>query len=110
MNRLEINFDGTHIIGHAYQEHPIIYTNREDNELHVRMMEWGCVPFYVKDLETFKRQRATMLNARAERILMTLKVIGIKFEIDRCLIPLNGFYEHRKVTGFKNKDSLLSLL
>ena len=101
--QMEINFDGTHIIGHLYQGHPIIYKNKEDNNLHVRMMEWGCVPFYVKDLEKFKRQRATMLNARSERILDDTKSYWYKIRNRRCLIPLNGFYEHRKVAGFKTK-------
>ena len=101
--QLEINYDGTHIIGHLYLEQAIIYRNNEDKKLHVRMMEWGCIPFYVKDLDTYKRQRATMLNARSERILGDTKSYWYKIRNRRCLIPLNGFYEHRKVTGFKNK-------
>ena len=101
--QLEINFDGTHIIGHLYQEHPIIYRNQDDKKMHVKMMEWGCIPFYVKELDTFKRQRAGMLNARSERILEDTKSYWYKIRNRRCLIPLNGFYEHRKVIGFKNK-------
>ena len=101
--QLEINFDGTHIIGHLYQEQAIIYRHREDKKPHVKMMEWGCIPFYVKDLDKFKKQRATMLNARSERILEDTKSYWYKIKNRRCLIPLNGFYEHRKVTGFKNK-------
>lgn len=101
--QLEINYDGTHIIGHLYQEQAIIYRNNEDKKLHVRMMEWGCIPFYVKDLETYKRQRATMLNARSERILGDTKSYWYKIRNRRCLIPLSGFYEHRSVTGFKKK-------
>ncbi|MEO7049239.1 MAG: SOS response-associated peptidase family protein, partial [Ferruginibacter sp.] len=81
----------------------IIYRNNEDKKLHVRMMEWGCIPFYVKDLDTFKRQRTTMLNARSERILGDTKSYWYKIKNRRCLIPLSGFYEHRKVLGFKNK-------
>ena len=101
--QLEINYDGTHIIGHSYQAQPVIYRSNDDKKLHVRMMEWGCIPFYVKDLDVFKRQRATMLNARSERILGDTKSYWHKIRNRRCLIPLNGFYEHRKVTGFKNK-------
>jgi putative SOS response-associated peptidase YedK len=101
--QLEINFDGTHIIGHLYGNHPIIYRNREDNKLHLRSMEWGCIPFYVKDVGKFKKQRANMLNARSERILEDTKSYWNKIRNRRCLIPLSGFYEHRKVTGFKNK-------
>ena len=102
-SQLEMNFDGTHIIGHDYGEHPIIFKNREDNQLHVKAMEWGCIPFYVKDHTTFQKQRATMLNARSERILEDDKSYWYKIRNRRCLIPLNGFYEHRKVTGFKRK-------
>ena len=100
--QLEINFDGTHIIGHMYQEHPIIYRNKEDDKLHVRMMEWGCIPFYVKDMDKFKKLRPGMLNARNERIFDP-KSYWYKIRNNRCLIPLSGFYEHRKVAGFKNK-------
>jgi putative SOS response-associated peptidase YedK len=101
--QMEINYDGAHIIGHLYSEQPIIYRNREDNKLHARMMEWGCIPFYVKDLATYKRQRATMLNARSERILEDTKSYWHKIRNRRCLIPLSGFYEHRKVIGFTKK-------
>ena len=38
-SQLEMNFDGTHIIGHDYGEHPIIFKNRDDNQLHVKAME-----------------------------------------------------------------------
>ncbi len=101
--QLQINFDGTHIIGHLYGNHPIIYRNREDQKLHLRSMEWGCIPFYVKDPETFKKMRANMLNARSERILDDTKSYWHKIRNRRCLIPVNGFYEHREVKGFKNK-------
>lgn len=102
-SQIDINFDGTHIIGHTYGDHPIIFKNREDNKLHVKAMQWGCIPFYVKDIESFKRQRASMLNARSERILEDTKSYWYKIRNRRCLIPLNGFYEHRKVAGFKRK-------
>ena len=67
------------------------------------MMEWGCIPFYVKDMKTFGKQRATMLNARSERILADQKSYWYKIRNRRCLIPLTGIYEHRAVKGIKNK-------
>ena len=103
--QLEINYYSTHIIGHLFQAQPIICRNNDDKKLHVQMMEWGYIPFYVKDLETYKRQRATMLNSRSERILGDTKSYWHKIRNRRCLIPLNGFYKHRKVTGFQNKVS-----
>lgn len=103
-DQLELDFTiGAHIIGHAYGQYPIIYKNRDDNKLHGKLSEWGCIPFYVKDLQQFTRQRATMLNARSERILGDKGSYWHKIRNRRCLIPVTGFYEHRRVPKFKNK-------
>lgn len=101
--QIKMNFEAVHIIGHAYGLHPIIYKNKEDEKLHCRLMEWGCIPFYVKDEAAYKRQRATMLNARSERVLEDSKSYWYKIRHRRCLIPMTGFYEHRKVKGFTKK-------
>jgi putative SOS response-associated peptidase YedK len=101
--QIEIDFKPVHIIGHNYGNHPIIYKNREDEKLHCRLMEWGCIPFYVKDEDAYKKQRATMLNARSERILEDPKSYWYKIRNRRCLIPMTGFYEHRGVKGLKKK-------
>ena len=101
--QIEMNFKPVHIIGHSYSNHPIIYKNKEDEKLHCRLMEWGCIPFYIKDEEAFKKQRATMLNARSERILEDSKSYWYKIKNRRCLIPVTGFYEHREVKGLKKK-------
>lgn len=102
--QIDINFNATiHIMGHTYGEHPIIYKSQDDKNLHCRLMEWGCIPFYVKDESLFKKQRATMLNARSERVLEDPKSYWYKIRNRRCLIPVSGFYEHRKVKSFKNK-------
>ena len=103
-SQIQINFDVTvHIIGHDYGEHPIIYKNRADGLLHCRLMEWGCIPYYVKDESQYKRQRASMLNARSERILDDANSYWYKIRNRRCLIPVNGTYEHRGIKGWKNK-------
>jgi putative SOS response-associated peptidase YedK len=101
--QLELDFNGNvHIMGHSYGEHPTIYRTAE-GKLLCRPMEWGCIPFYVKDEKTFLRQRATMLNARSERILDDTKSYWHKIKNRRCLIPVNGIYEHRAVKGWKKK-------
>ena len=101
--QIEMTFEPVHIMGHSYGSHPIIYKNRKDEKLHCRLMEWGCIPFYIKDEEAFKKQRATMLNARSERILEDSKSYWYKIKNRRCLIPVTGFYEHREVKGLKKK-------
>ena len=68
--QMQFDFDqGIHIMGHSYGEDPIICLNTLDKKLHCRAMEWGCIPFYVKEEKSFLKQPATMLNARSERIL-----------------------------------------
>ena len=102
----QIKFDfekAVHILGHAYGLHPIIYKNKEDEQLHCRLMEWGCIPFYVQDGKAYARQRASMLNARSERVLEDTKSYWYKIRNRRCLIPMTGFYEHRKVAGLTKK-------
>ncbi len=104
--QIDFDFDatlGAHIVGHAYNEHPVIYRHQEDKQLHCRPMEWGCIPFYVKDEKTFLRQRASMLNARSERVLDDKSSYWYKIRNRRCLIPVNGIYEHRAIKGWKKK-------
>ena len=103
-DQIKIDFNNaTHIMGHAYGLHPIIYRNREAGNLHCKLMEWGCIPYYVKELKAFTKQRPSMLNARSERILADSKSYWNKIRNRRCLIPMTGFYEHRKVAGLTKK-------
>ncbi|MDB5202725.1 MAG: hypothetical protein JWQ27_2134 [Ferruginibacter sp.] len=101
--QIEMNFDGTHILGHLYGAHPILYKNATDDDVHCRPAEWGCIPFYVKDKAAFSKQRPSMLNARSERVLDDPKSYWNKIRNRRCLVPVTGFYEHREVKGMKNK-------
>jgi putative SOS response-associated peptidase YedK len=103
-DQVQINFDeAAHIVGHAYGLHPIIYRNKDTNSLHLKLMEWGCIPYYIKEASSFVRQRTTMLNARSERILDDPKSYWNKIRNRRCLIPVTAFYEHRQVDGLKKK-------
>lgn len=103
-DQIKMDFEhSVHIAGHAYGLHPIIYRNKESRHLHCKLMEWGCIPYYIKDVAAFARTRASMLNARSERILDDTTSYWNKIKNRRCLIPMTAFYEHRKVTGFKKK-------
>lgn len=96
-------FDSVHIVGHAFPNHPIVYKNRDDKHLHCTLMEWGIIPYYIKDEASFLKQRVTMLNARSERILNDTKSYWHTIRNRRCLIPLTGIYEHREIKGWKKK-------
>ena len=92
-----------HIVAHSFGEHPIVMRNREDGLMHLKLMEWGCIPFYTKDGAAFMKQRIMMLNARSERILGDTSSYWFKIRNRRCLIPVTGIFEHRKVTGITKK-------
>jgi putative SOS response-associated peptidase YedK len=101
--QLELPFEGTHIMGHSFNDHPIVYIERETGKMMARAMEWGVIPFYVRDENSFLRQRASMLNTRSERILGDEKSYWYKIRNRRCLIPVTGVFEHRAVKGWKKK-------
>ncbi len=92
-----------HIVAHSFGEHPIVMRNREDGLMHLKLMEWGCIPFYTKDEAAFMKQRIMMLNARSERILGDTSSYWFKVRNRRCLIPVTGIFEHRKVSGITKK-------
>ncbi len=101
--QLELDFDGMHIMGHSFNNHPILFFDRESRKIVAQSMEWGVIPFYVKDERSFLRQRASMLNTRSERILGDEKSYWHKIRNRRCLIPVTGIYEHRAIKGWKKK-------
>jgi putative SOS response-associated peptidase YedK len=93
-----------HIIAHDYGVHPIIFKDvRGDDKLHIRLMEWGCIPYNITNEEQFISSRKYMLNARSEKILDDTNSYWFKIRNRRCLIPVTGIYEHREVKGIKNK-------
>ncbi|MEI8073851.1 MAG: SOS response-associated peptidase family protein [Bacteroidota bacterium] len=102
--QVQINYNASmHIVAHSFGEHPIIYQNREDQHLHVKLMEWGCIPYYIKDEQAFLKQRIMMLNARSERVLGDTSSYWYKIRNRRCLIPVTGIFEHRKIEKWTKK-------
>jgi len=60
---------------------------------------WGLVPFWAKDPSTGNK----MINARAESIAEK-NAYKRSFQKRRCIIPVDGFYEWKKVPGQKVKQ------
>ena len=75
------------------QYFPVI-TNEDSN--HFNIFKWGLIPFWAKDPKiAFK-----LINARAETIDKKSS-FKVSFSRKRCLIPLDGFYEWKKVNRTK---------
>ena len=71
--------------------HPVIRLN-EDGEREILNMRWG---FLSKEAKTEKSVK-TPINARAESILTTWPFTeAIRYR--RCMVPVNGFYEWKKL-------------
>ncbi|SFD46858.1 SOS response associated peptidase (SRAP) [Chitinophaga sp. CF118] len=104
INDLKTEFDKEaliHVEGHRLPEFYTIYTT--NNTPHLTTMAWGVDPLYISDLKERLSRRAGMLNARSERILDDHKSYWYRIKDNRCLIPVTGIYEHRQITGWKNK-------
>lgn len=79
---------------------PVIIS--DDSKFKVRLFEWGVIAGYMNSAELVKKNRAWMCNARAEK-LQDKKSYWYKIKQQRCLVPVTGIYEHRRVKGMKNK-------
>jgi putative SOS response-associated peptidase YedK len=63
---------------------------------HLEPVKWGLVPFWVKDITTFK----PFFNTRVETIAEKPS-FKAAFTRRRCLIPCDGFYEWKKTENGK---------
>lgn len=59
---------------------------------------WGLIPFWSKDA----KGGAKMINARAEG-LIDKPAFKRAFELKRCIVPADGFYEWERVTAKKKQ-------
>lgn len=62
---------------------------------------WGLVPIWAKDAKIGSK----MINARAET-LAEKNSFKPAFKKRRCIVPLDGFYEWKVVTGSKTKQPM----
>jgi len=99
-SQVDMNFDAVHLVAHAYPKYPIVIY--EDGKYDLRPMEWGLIASYMNTPDKIKEGRRFMLNARSEKIL-DKKAYWNKIRNNRCLIPVSGIYEHREISGWKNK-------
>lgn len=62
---------------------------------------WGLIPFWAKDRKVGQK----MINARAES-LADKSAYRRAFQKRRCIIPADGFFEWKKVSGQKAKQPM----
>ena len=93
--------DAEQLSAFVFPEFPIIY-RQQDSQI-LTEMEWGVIPLYLHDAKERETRRRSMFNARSERILDDKKSYWHKLRNNRCLIPVSGTYEHRKIKGWSKK-------
>ncbi len=99
----QIQFDHEsfmHVQAQSYQKKPVIYS--EGGKLYMKEFEWGVIADYMRTPEQVKKSRAFMCNAQSEKIF-DKKSYWHRIRRNRCLLPVEGFFEHREVKGMKNK-------
>ena len=100
----DIPFDldmGMHFMALGHNRYPVILF--ADGRYHRKYFEWGIIAEYMDTPEKIKAMRRSMVNARSEKILADKRSFWNRIRTKRCLIPVTGIYEHREITGFKNK-------
>lgn len=101
-NQISFDFDNAiHVLAQAFKKYPVIVT--QDCFPHVKYFEWGLIAPYMNTPEKVKESRASMVNARSEKLLDDNRSIWFRLKNNRCLIPVTGFFEHREIKGWKNK-------
>lgn len=84
----------------------------EDGTWHLRPMQWGLIPRWVKSGE---KPKVAPINARSET-LAEKPMFRSLIKRNRCLVPANGFYEWKRTGGPKQpfyiflKDQPLMLM
>lgn len=77
------------------QSLPVIV--EEDGTWHLRPMQWGLIPRWLKPGE---KPKVSPINARAET-LTKKPMFRSLIRRQRCLVPANGFYEWKRTGGPK---------
>ena len=72
-------------------------------ERELRIMRWGLVPFWAKDVKIGSR----MINARAETVAEK-PAFRRAFTKRRCLVPADGYYEWQQMPGVAKQPMYIS--
>ena len=75
---------------------PIPIVRLQDGARHFALMRWGLLPSWVKDPKNF----ALLINARGESVTEK-PAFRNAMKRRRCLVPADGFYEWKPVSGRK---------
>ena len=100
--QLDFDFDmSIHVLAQSFRKYPVVIY--EDGRYKLREFEWGVIAEYMNTTDKVRKMRNSMCNARSEKILGDKRSYWHRIRKKRCLIPVNGIFEHREIKGWKNK-------
>ena len=83
---------------------PVVRYDAKDHQRSLEVMRWGLVPFWAKDIKV----GFANINAKAEGI-ENKPAFREAFRQRRCLVPVDNFYEWKKVDGPKKQPYAIGL-
>lgn len=100
----QLGFDfssGIHVFAGNHSRVPVIINDGGTYKL--KEFEWGIITEYMDTDDKIKSQRLSHANARAEKILYDQRSFWFRIRSQRCLIPVQGIFEHRDVKKLSRK-------
>lgn len=95
----DISFAPTyHKVAQSFSPWPVAVN---DEELKIKLFEWGVIADYMNTPEKISEYRTSMANARSEKILDDKRSVWHRLRQQRCLVFSTGFFEHRDTGGKK---------
>jgi putative SOS response-associated peptidase YedK len=83
---------------------PIVRRDPDDGLRQLEVVRWGLIPYWAKDIKI----GYSTINARCEDI-ETKPAFREAFRQRRCLVPLDGFYEWKKLGGKDKRPYAIAL-
>jgi putative SOS response-associated peptidase YedK len=109
--KLEDEFVNSGILDYHYHVsgyvHPLMFIYTNSDPLYPTLATWGLIPADCRTKEDALKIRNMTLNARSET-LAERKSYALSFEEKRCVVYLEGFYEHFHKNG-KTYPHLVSM-
>lgn len=97
----EIDFTTTaHVLSMSNRKCLVVYSR--GGQPYKNVFEWGLIADFMNTPEKVKEYRIQMANARSEKVF-DKRSAWYRVRQQRCLIAVDGFYEHREIKGWKNK-------
>jgi putative SOS response-associated peptidase YedK len=99
--QIDIDFSTTsHVLSMSNRKCFVVYS--KEGVPHGNLFEWGLIADYMNTPEKVKQFRTAMANARSEKVFDKGSA-WYRLRKNRCIILVDGFYEHREIKGWKNK-------